>query len=65
MIYTQEEAKKIFREAFQSLSPQSDSVAVVRFVAAKQVALTAGVPLRELQAIEDEISASRHGEAHA
>lgn len=64
MKHTQEEAKKLFREAFQNLTPQADAVAVVRCVAAKQHALTAGVPLRELQAIEDELS-SKTKEPHA
>ena len=64
MKYTQDEAKKLFREAFQALDSKSDAVAVVRCVAAKQMALTAGVPLRELQAIEDELSAKTK-EPHA
>lgn len=62
---TPEEAKKLFREAFQNMSPKADSVAVVRFIAAKQNALTAGVPLRELQAIEDEVSSGNSGVANA
>ena len=52
---TPEEAKRLFREAYQNLSTHATSIDVIRCVDAKQNALTAGVSIRELQAIEDEI----------
>ena len=52
---TLEEAKRLFREAYQSLGLSSKSIDIVKLVAAKQDALTAGVSVRELQAIEDEV----------